>query len=188
MHSLQRSGRTWRSWYLLGTRGHAEQVLAAHRLQLCAADGFGSQGSPPEVPPGAALEADLELVSWNQVSDVKSDGGIIKKTLVETSDWNKPNSEAKVVLRYEATLEDGTVFEEHGEGSELHYAADEGACESTHACAAHVLSLDVHVASDILLMMKPGEQADYSLLKASKLAASEQGKLPGCGLRSPCWC
>ena len=61
------------------------------------------------------------------VQDVKSDGGIIKKTLKETTDWNKPNAESKVVLRYTARLQDGTVFEERGEGNELRYAADEGA-------------------------------------------------------------
>ena len=60
------------------------------------------------------------------MQDVKSDGGIIKKTLVETSDWNKPNPEAKVVVRFTASLPDGTVFEERGEGNELHFAADEG--------------------------------------------------------------
>ena len=79
------------------------------------------------MPANANFEADLELVSWRHVTDLKSDGGIIKKTLVDASDWNKPGSETKVVLRYKATLEDGTVFEEHGEGNELHYTADEGA-------------------------------------------------------------
>lgn len=71
------------------------------------------------VPHGADSRALLQ--------DVKSDGGIIKKTLKETTDWNKPNAESKVVLRYTARLQDGTVFEERQEGNELRYAADEGA-------------------------------------------------------------
>ena len=77
--------------------------------------------------------------TWDRVhvQDVRSDGGIVKKTLVETSDWNKPNAEARVVLRYTASLPDGTVFDERGEGNELTFAADEGrpprGCTPAHA-------------------------------------------------------
>ena len=42
-----------------------------------------------------------------------------------------------MVLRYKATLEDGTVFEEHGEGNELHYTADEGS--STAPCISELM-------------------------------------------------
>ena len=59
---------------------------------------------------------------------------------METSDWNKPNAEAKVVLRYTAALPDGTVFEERGEGNELTFAADEGALCT--ACGCVSLSLE----------------------------------------------
>lgn len=78
------------------------------------------------MPADAVLEAELELVDWKQVSEVTDDGLVSKKVLYESTDYNTPNSEAKVKIRYTARLADGTIFDERGEGEELEFLADEG--------------------------------------------------------------
>ena len=49
----------------------------------------------------------------------------------------KPNAGAKVKLRYEARLMDGTLFDERGEGNELEAVMEEG----TKRTLAHDVSL-----------------------------------------------
>lgn len=87
--------------------------------------GFGETGQPPDVPANAELEIDLEVVSWKKVTQVTDDGLVMKKTLQKGKGYDKPKEMATVTIRYTARLEDGTVFEERGEGNELEFVTDE---------------------------------------------------------------
>ena len=55
-------------------------------LRTCA-DGFIEGDAARNIPPGAVLEVDVELVSWKAIEDVTGDGGVIKKTLSSSSEW-----------------------------------------------------------------------------------------------------
>lgn len=85
---------------------------------------YGSVGRVG-VPPDSTVVVDLELVSWKKVEDVTSDGLVIKKTLIDSKQWKKPNEGAKVTLRATGKLQDGTVFMSYPEGSELTFITDE---------------------------------------------------------------
>lgn len=87
--------------------------------------GFGEAGQPPDVPPNAELEIDLEVVSWKKVTHVTDDGLVIKKTLQKGKGYDKPKEMATVTIRYVARLKDGTIFEERGEDNELEFVTDE---------------------------------------------------------------
>ncbi|KAK9813598.1 hypothetical protein WJX73_009452 [Symbiochloris irregularis] len=113
---------------------------------------------PSGTPADAVLEAQLELKSWHQVSDVTEDGLVVKKVLTESSDYNTPNSEATVRIRYTACLEDGTVIDERAEGNELEFVADEEQV---------VEGLDLAV-----MKMKPGEKSVVTI--APKYAWGDQ--------------
>ena len=78
------------------------------------------------MPANAELEIDLEVVSWKKVTQVTDDGLVMKKTLQKGKGYDKPKEMATVTIRYTARLEDGTVFEERGEGNELEFVTDEG--------------------------------------------------------------
>jgi hypothetical protein len=95
------------------------------------ADGFGEAGKPPLVGPDTTLHADLKLVSWKAVEQVTSDGGVIKKTLNDPSGYQSPSTDCELTLRYTGKLLDGTVFDEHREGNELHCLADDGEFTTT---------------------------------------------------------
>lgn len=64
-------------------------------------DGFGEKGKPASagegaVPPNATLEINLELVSWNTVSEVTDDNKVMKKILKEGEGYERPNEGAVV--------------------------------------------------------------------------------------------
>ena len=65
------------------------------------ADAFGVSGRPAigdegAVPPNAALQIDLELISWKTVSDITKDRKVLKKTLKEGEGYERPNDGAVV--------------------------------------------------------------------------------------------
>ena len=68
---------------------------------------------------------EAELVGWKPVKDIFGDRGVLKKILVEGTEWERPNEGSKVELVGCARLPDGTVFEEFPEGSELKFTVDE---------------------------------------------------------------
>ncbi|KAL3684851.1 hypothetical protein R1sor_002873 [Riccia sorocarpa] len=70
------------------------------------------------VPPNSNIQIDLELVSWKSVEEVTDDKKVMKKILKAGEGYEKPNDGSKVKIRYEAKLEDGTVFERKGHGDE----------------------------------------------------------------------
>lgn len=86
---------------------------------------FGKEGLKPGVPSDSELEIDLELVSWKKVEDVTDDGLIIRKVLKKGKSYDKPKEGATVTVRYTGRLQNGTVFEERGEGNEHSFVTDE---------------------------------------------------------------
>lgn len=89
--------------------------------------GFGAEGRGSEVPPNATLEIDMALLSWKKVEKVTMDGGVMKKTLVDTEEWKKPNEGSQVTVTYTArVLPDGPVFDQRGEQEPLQFTTDEG--------------------------------------------------------------
>jgi len=69
----------------------------------------------------------LTLISWNKVERLQMDGSLMKKVLKEGEGYEKPNEGASVTIRYIGFLQDGTVFDERKEGSELSFVTDEDA-------------------------------------------------------------
>lgn len=121
---------------------------------------FGDEGKGDALPGGTPVAIVLSLLSWKKVERVEKDGSIMKKTLREGEGYERPNEGASVTVRYVARLEDGTVFEERGEGSELTFTTDE---EEVAAC------VDAAV-----MKMKKGERALVS--SSSEWAFGAEGK------------
>lgn len=88
--------------------------------------GFGDEGDANrKVPPGARLEINLTLESWKKVEKVTTDGGVIKKTLVESSEWQRPNAGATVTITYTARDENYTIVEEKTDADPAKFITEE---------------------------------------------------------------
>lgn len=72
------------------------------------------------------MQLDVTLLGWKKVENVTPDGGIVKKTLTETAEWQKPNAGATVTVAYTGRLPDGGVFDERGAGDPLVFVTEEG--------------------------------------------------------------
>lgn len=77
-----------------------------------------ASGDEGGVPPNAALQINLELISWNIVSEVTNDKKVLKKTLKEGDGYERPNDGALVKVKLLGKLQDGTVFVKKGHDEE----------------------------------------------------------------------
>ena len=73
--------------------------------------GYGAGGTG-NIPGGATLIFEVELLSWVDSVDITKDGGVVKKVLRESEDYVKPKDDSVVTLNYKLKLEDGTLIEE----------------------------------------------------------------------------
>eukprot|EP00884_Botryococcus_braunii_P020782 jgi/Botrbrau1/7388/Bobra.0316s0031.2 len=121
--------------------------------------GFGEAGKPPLVGSDSVLHADLKLVSWKTVEKITPDGGVLKKTLNDPSSYQTPSTDSKIKIRYTGKLEDGTVFDERGEGNELECLADDDAL---------IEGLDL-----ALMKMKSGEVAEVVIMPQYAFGTNE---------------
>ncbi|KAJ1696961.1 hypothetical protein LUZ63_005473 [Rhynchospora breviuscula] len=110
------------------TMKKGEKVLLTVKPQY----GFGETGRQASenegfVPPNAALNVNLELVSWKTVMEIGDDKKILKKILKEGEGYERPNDGAVVKVKLVGKLEDGTVFVKKGhDGDEpLEFKTDE---------------------------------------------------------------
>lgn len=117
-------------------------------LEVSPEFGFGSNDQD-QVPANSSLEISLELKSWNKVESLTTDGGVVKKVLVEGEGYKKPSGGVKVKLTGYARLLDGTVIEEFPEGKELEFVTEEEQV---------VAGLDTAV-----MQMNKGEKAEITL-------------------------
>ncbi|KAK4800621.1 hypothetical protein SAY86_021108 [Trapa natans] len=82
--------------------------------------GYGDAGCDG-VPPDVAVKFEVELITWITVIDICKDGGIIKKILERGERDEKPSDLDEVLVKYQATLEDGTIIKETpGDGMEFY--------------------------------------------------------------------
>lgn len=101
------------------TMKKGEKVLLTVKPQY----GFGEGGKPASgdegaVPPNAALQITLELVSWKTVSDVANDKKVLKKILKEGEGYERPNDGAVVQVKLIGKLQDGSLFVRKGHDDE----------------------------------------------------------------------
>ncbi len=60
-------------------------------MQCIFADGLTGEG---------VQHVEVELLSWKKVTDITKDGGVIKKTLNESTDYKTATVESTVKVRY----------------------------------------------------------------------------------------
>uniref|UniRef100_A0A2M4BPG4 peptidylprolyl isomerase n=1 Tax=Anopheles marajoara TaxID=58244 RepID=A0A2M4BPG4_9DIPT len=103
--------------------GVASMKLGEKCILKCAPEyAYGSSGSPPNIPPNATLNFELEILGWKgEDLSPKSDGGIQRFILTAGTGKKRPNPGGMVKLHLVGCHE-GRVFEER----DVEFAIDEG--------------------------------------------------------------
>ena len=75
----------------------------------------GADGSPPQIPGGAPVQFEIELLGVSDYDDVAgTEGNVQKKTLQAGTGWKKPKDDDVCMVHARITLEDGTEIREIG--------------------------------------------------------------------------
>ncbi|CAL1133578.1 unnamed protein product, partial [Cladocopium goreaui] len=91
------------------TKGEVAEFTIAPRFA------YDDLGAPPLVPPDATLVFEVELMDWENKSDVLGDGRAIKTITERGSGKMKPQKGQDVVLSMKVTSRKGAVLQEHVE-------------------------------------------------------------------------
>lgn len=101
------------------TMKKGEKVLLTVKPQYAFGEtGKAASGDEGGVPPNAALQINLELISWKIVSEVTKDKKVLKKILKEGEGYELPNDGSLVKVKLMGKLQDGTVFVKKGHDEE----------------------------------------------------------------------
>mmetsp|Transcript_71591 Transcript_71591/g.126013 ORF Transcript_71591/g.126013 Transcript_71591/m.126013 type:complete len:474 (-) Transcript_71591:607-2028(-) len=89
--------------------GVASMRLGERSLLKCAPDyAYGAEGAALDIPPGAALLFDMELLAWTEWKDVseRKDGSIMKKITKAGEGWRNAEFDSVVTASWKLTLKD----------------------------------------------------------------------------------
>ncbi|KAK7310766.1 hypothetical protein RJT34_08479 [Clitoria ternatea] len=110
---------------------------------------------------------EVELVSWITVMDICKDGGVLKKIMEKGSGNERPADLDEVLVKYQVTLDDGTVVAETPEGGIEFHVKD-----------GHLFP----ILQKVIMSMTRGEKAE--LIVQPQYAFEEKGKEANNGLHS----
>lgn len=131
--------------------GVASMRLGERCILRCAPEyAYGSSGSPPNIPPNATLNFELEILGWKgEDLSPKSDGGI-QRFIVQSGSSKKRPTAGGLVKVHLVGRHEGRVFEER----DVEFCLDEG--KEVGVVAGVELALEkFHKEETARLLLKP---------------------------------